>query len=70
MTALITETVEVHNGTRLGFANPAIYSLFKSTGYADFYDIVPPGNNGFYITGYDQVTGIGAPKGYAFALAI
>ena len=71
ITALLTETVEVHNGTRLGFVNPAIYALFKATGYADFYDIVG-GNNGTYsaVTGYDQVTGIGAPKGYAFALAL
>jgi len=70
-TALIAETSQLHNGTRLGWVNPAIYSVFKSTAYADFTDVTT-GNNGFYKTkvGYDQVTGIGAPKGYAFASAL
>jgi kumamolisin len=71
VTALLTETAQLHNGTRVGFVNPAIYALFTSTNYADFYDITS-GTNGAYkaVPGYDQVTGIGAPKGYAFAQAL
>jgi hypothetical protein len=70
-TALLAETSQLHGGTRLGWVNPTIYSVFKSTAYADFTDVTS-GNNGFYKTkpGYDQVTGIGAPKGYAFAQAL
>jgi hypothetical protein len=69
--ALLAETIQLHNGTRLGWVNPTMYSVFKATGYADFTDVTK-GNNGFYKTkvGYDQVTGIGAPKGYAFANAL
>jgi len=69
--ALLAETSQLHNGTRLGWVTPTIYSVFKSTAYADFTDVTS-GNNGFYTTknGYDQVTGIGAPKGYAFATAL
>jgi kumamolisin len=70
-TALLAETSQLHNGTRFGWVNPTMYSVFKSTAYADFTDVTT-GNNGFYKTkvGYDQVTGIGAPKGYAFASAL
>ena len=71
ITALVAETAQVNHGTRLGFANPAIYALFTATGYNDFYDITS-GTNGAYTdkVGYDQVSGIGAPKGYAFALRL
>ncbi len=71
VTALLTETAQSHNGTRLGFANPAIYALFTSMSYADFYDITSGTNEAYQaVPGYDQVTGIGAPKGFAFAQAL
>jgi kumamolisin len=56
-------------GTRLGWVNSAIYSVFKKEGYAtDFYDVTT-GSNGKYSakTGYDNVTGIGSPIGEALA---
>ncbi|MBV8279774.1 MAG: S53 family peptidase, partial [Verrucomicrobia bacterium] len=56
-------------GKRLGWVNPAIYSVFKKEKYAtDFYDVTQ-GSNGEYNAkkGYDNVTGIGSPKGEALA---
>jgi kumamolisin len=68
--ALLAEASEL-SGSRWGFVNPAIYNIFRSSGYTDFTDVTT-GNNGYYNakTGYDQVTGIGAPKGTAFARAL
>jgi kumamolisin len=68
--ALLAEASEL-SGSRWGFVNPAIYSVFGSSGYTDFTDVTT-GNNGYYSAkaGYDQVTGIGAPKGTAFARAL
>ena len=56
-------------GQRLGWVNSAIYSVFKTEGYAtDFYDVTK-GSNGEYQakTGYDNVSGIGSPIGEALA---
>jgi len=56
-------------GKRLGWVNSAIYSVFKKEAYAtDFYDVTK-GSNGEYSakTGYDNVSGIGSPKGEALA---
>lgn len=66
-TALMSE-VEQLRGTHYGFVNPNIYTLFKNTGFTDYTDVTS-GTNGAYnaVTGYDLVTGIGAPKGWAFA---
>ena len=68
--ALLAEASEIHNA-RFGFVNPKIYSTFKSAKYTDFTDVTV-GNNGKYsaTSGYDRVTGIGAPKGFAFAQAL
>jgi hypothetical protein len=65
MTALMAEANQVR-GTKFGFVNPNIYTLFKNTGYADYTDVTS-GSNGAYsaTTGYDLTTGIGAPKGWA-----
>jgi subtilase family serine protease len=70
-TALLTTAAQLHGTRGFGFANPLIYGLFKSSGYTDFIDSTT-GNNGAYAakTGYDQVTGIGVPKGYTFAAAL
>ncbi len=68
--ALMAEAVQLH-GSSLGFINPTLYSIFTSTGYTDFTDVTT-GSNGAYTagTGYDLVTGIGAPKGWALANAL
>ncbi len=70
--ALFIETNQLH-ATKLGFLNPTIYSLFKSTGYSSYYTPCTSGNNGAYTcsaTQYNQAAGIGAPKGYALANAL
>jgi hypothetical protein len=71
-TALLASAIQLHgNAGRFGWLNPKIYEIFQSTAYTDFTDVTT-GNNGYYSAkkGYDQVTGIGAPVGYAFARAI
>ena len=55
-------------GSRFGWVNRSVYSLFKSSRYEYFYDVTE-GSNGNYNAkkGYDNVTGIGSPRGEAFA---
>jgi subtilase family serine protease len=70
--ALFVETNQLH-GTKLGWLNPTIYSLFKSTGYSSYYTPCTSGSNGAYscsATQYNQAAGIGAPKGWALANAL
>lgn len=69
-TALMAEVNQLR-GTHFGFVNPNLYTLFKNTGYTDYTDVTS-GSNGAYtaVTGYDMVTGIGAPKGWAMANAL
>ena len=68
--ALMSEVNQLR-GTHFGFVNPNIYTLFKNTTYTDYTDVTS-GSNGAYnaVAGYDLVTGIGAPKGWAFASAL
>ena len=55
-------------GSRFGWVNPSVYSLFKSSGYDYFYDVTEGSNgNNNAKKGYDNVTGIGSPRGEAFA---
>lgn len=70
--ALMLETNQDH-ATKLGFVNPTLYSLFKSTGYSTYYTPCTSGSNGAYscnASQYNQVAGIGAPKGWALAGAL
>ena len=55
-------------GSRFGWVNPNIYAVFKASKYTDFYDVTS-GSNGQYSakTGFDNVTGIGSPKGETLA---
>ena len=58
-------------GKHFGWVNPSVYSLFKSTGYTNFYDVTTGSNGGFKAkAGYDNVTGIGSPNGQAYAGAL
>jgi hypothetical protein len=69
--ALLAEASELHQTSGLGFVNGAIYSSFASLGYAGFTDVTVGGNGAYAaLPGYDRVTGIGTPKGYAFANAL
>jgi cell division septation protein DedD len=70
--ALFIEADELH-ASKLGWLNPTLYSLFSSTGYADYYTPCTSGNNIAYTcsaTQYNQAAGIGTPKGYALAQAL
>ena len=70
--AMIIEANELH-GSKLGWIDPTIYSLFSSTGYADYYTPCTSGNNGKYscnASQYNQAAGIGAPKAWALANAL
>jgi hypothetical protein len=70
--ALFIETDELH-GSKLGWMNPTLYSLFSSTGYSDYYTPCTSGNNIAYTcsaTEYNQAAGIGTPKGEALATAL
>jgi kumamolisin len=70
--ALILEASQLH-GSKLGWVNPTIYSLFSSTGYTDYFTPCTSGSNGAYscnASQYNQAAGIGAPKGWALANAL
>jgi hypothetical protein len=70
--ALMVTANEEH-ASKLGWVNPTLYSLFSSTGYADYYTPCTSGNNIAYTcsaTQYNQAAGIGAPKGWALAQAL
>ncbi len=70
--ALFVTTNQLH-ATKLGWLNPTLYSLFKSTGYSSYYTPCTSGTNGAYTcsaTQYNQAAGIGAPKGWALANAL
>ena len=70
--ALFIEADEFH-GTKLGWLNSTIYSLFSSTGYTDYFTPCTSGNNIAYTcsaTEYNQAAGIGTPKGWALANAL
>ena len=64
-------TVNQLRGTHYGFVNPNLYTLFKNTSYADYTDVTS-GSNGAYtaVSGFDLVTGIGAPKAWSMANAL
>jgi len=70
--ALFIEADELH-GSKLGWVNPTLYSLFSSTKYTDYYTPCTSGSNGAYscsATEYNQTAGIGAPQGWPLANAL
>jgi kumamolisin len=70
--ALFIETNELH-GSKLGWLNSTLYSLFASTGYNSYYTPCTSGSIGAYscsATQYNQAAGIGAPKGWSLANAL
>ncbi len=70
--ALFIEANELH-GTKLGWLDSTLYSLFKSTGYTNYYTPCTSGNNIAYscnASQYNQAAGIGTPKGWALANAL
>ena len=74
-TALVNQQAAAQGVAPLGFANPALYDLGRSSGYgASFHDINDNSTNNFNggdgvfytaVTGYDLCTGWGSPNGMA-----
>jgi kumamolisin len=70
--ALFLEADQLH-GSKLGWLNQTLYSLFSQTGYNSYYTPCTSGNNIAYTCNasqYNQAAGIGAPKGWALANAL
>jgi hypothetical protein len=78
--ALINQQAAAHGQPPVGFANPAIYAIGRSTNYAACFHDITTGNNTnsysptnfFAVPGYDLCTGWGTPTGQPLidALAI
>ncbi|GLQ50503.1 protease pro-enzyme activation domain-containing protein [Dyella flava] len=64
--SLISKALSHTTEVRVGFANPALYSIGESSlGYANAMHDVTTGNNGYYnaVTGYDNASGWGSYNG-------
>jgi hypothetical protein len=64
-------TTNQERKSRFGLVNTNIYRVFKNTKYTNFRDITR-GSNGTYNCkpNYDDVTGIGSPKGNSLSKAL
>ena len=70
-TALVNQAALANGQPEVGFLNPALYAVGKSSAYAASFHDVTTGNNTNYlnptrfraVTGYDLCTGWGSPKG-------
>jgi len=75
--ALVNQQAVANGGSTLGFINPAIYAIGKSSSFdSDFHDITSGNNNNGAgksfnaVTGYDLVTGWGSPNGQSLINAL
>lgn len=66
--ALADEYELHHNGTNLGFLNPMLYTLLRSSSYSAAFHDVTGGTNLYYpaTSGYDMASGIGTANAYGF----
>ena len=54
--------------SRIGFVNPSLYVDVQAHGYHGLFHDIRQGNNGYPAgPGFDLVTGVGSPKGWALA---
>lgn len=70
--ALALEADQYH-GSKLGWVDSTIYSVFAAHGYGTYFIPCTSGGNGAYSctsTSYNQAAGIGAPLGWALAQAL
>lgn len=63
--ALVNQQSKAAGRSTVGFINPAIYAIGKSSSYGSAFHDITSGSNGGYnaVTGYDLVTGWGSPNG-------
>ncbi len=68
-TALINQYLQAQGKKVIGYANPALYSLFNAHPQFPAFHDVTAGSNLFYpaVTGYDLASGIGSPDVYNIA---
>jgi subtilase family serine protease len=60
--------IDQFQNTRIGFVNPAVYAILQGSSYASLFHDITRGNNGYPAgPGYDLVTGVGSPFGWALA---
>jgi kumamolisin len=70
--ALLLEADQYH-GSKLGWVDSTIYSVFAANGYGTYFIPCTSGSNGAYsctASHYNQAAGIGAPLGWALAQAL
>jgi subtilase family serine protease len=62
--ALVNQQAVANGNPRLGFINPALYTIGLGSGYSTAFHDITSGSNGFSATtGYDLATGWGSPNG-------
>ncbi len=69
--ALLNQQAAANGGSSIGFLNPTVYALARTTNYANcFHDIITGDNTWdqsltkfFAVPGYDLCTGLGTPNG-------
>ena len=77
-TALINQQATANNYPTVGFLNPAVYAIGKSTNYTTVFRDITTGNNTspsspskyYAVSGYDLCTGWGTPNGQALINAL
>lgn len=70
-TALVNQQAAINGQSSVGFVNPALYSLAKTSSYTNYFHDVTVGDNTwpgsptnfFAVPGYDLCTGLGTPNG-------
>ena len=69
--ALVNQQAVANGNPRLGFINPALYTIGLGSSYTtDFHDITSGSNGYSATTGYDLATGWGSPNGTALLNAL
>ena len=69
--ALVNQQAVANGNPRLGFINPALYTIGLGSSYTtDFHDITSGSNGYSATTGYDLATGWGSPNGSALLNAL
>jgi subtilase family serine protease len=70
--ALANQEAAARGLPRVGFLNPLVYGIGRTTDYASAFHDVVGGTSGKYtaVTGYDLVTGLGSPNGADFIEAL
>jgi len=75
--ALVNQQASAAGLPAIGFVNPALYQIGKSSGYAACFDDVTVGNNTnldlthyLAVPGYDLCTGWGSPSGGSLIIAL